>query len=100
MGIPTHPYTCQILCPHRLFLVSYRSAPGEAAMSQLLNLPVTLQLTQESGCFSSPLPLTHMLTIENVIHTSRLYHHQVSDLQSLISFRDLTQREMYFETLW
>lgn len=73
-GHPTSPtpHTSQIFCPHRLVLVSQRSTPGEGAMSQLLNLPITFQPTQEDGCFSSPLPPTRTLTIENVIHTSRL----------------------------
>ena len=73
-GHPTSPtpHTSHVFGPHRLFLVSHRSTPGEGAMSQLLNLPITFQPTHEDGCFSSPLPLTRTLTIENVIHASRL----------------------------
>lgn len=73
-GHPTSPttHTSKILCPHRLFSVSYSSIPGEGAMSQLLNLPIIFQPTQEDGCFPSSLPPTRTLTIENVIHASRL----------------------------
>lgn len=87
-------HTSQIFCSNRLFLVSYRSTPGEGTMSHLLNLPIIFQHTEETDVFRPLFPL------ENVIHASGLKYQRVSDLKSLISFRDLTQREIYFEMLW
>lgn len=62
---PTSPasHTSQILCPHRHFLESHRSTPGEGAMSQLLNLPVTFHPAREDGCYSFLLPPTRTLSI-------------------------------------
>lgn len=58
-GHSTSPntHTSQIFCSNRLFLVSYRSNPGEGTMFHLLNLPIIFQHTEETDVFHPLCPL-------------------------------------------